>query len=404
MPDPRPFLIVAASARALAASARKGGYKAAALDYFCDTDLADVTTARERVAQDAGGGFDADALVSAVERLAPAGSKPAWGLVYGSGFEDRPGLLERLASGRRLFGNSPDVLARAKDPGRLAALLDGLGVPHPETRLKPPAPEQTHAWLVKRRGGAGGIHIREARRSPEGAEAGGSGSLYYQRRVAGRAVSALVIGSGAAARVLGFSAQWTCPRPPDQPFRFGGAVAPVPLPDPLRRKLAEAAVRVAEELSLVGVNGVDFIVGETGRGFSMIEVNPRPGATVVVFDHGGPASLFDLHVRAAAGALPALAPTGWFPPETAFASAILYAEEETIIAGAFDWPEWTADRPAAAARIGPGQPICTVFAESREAAPQARGRTPAERARRLALCRTEALRGTIRRCMQSVPA
>ncbi len=35
--------------------------------------------------------------------------------------------------------------------------------------------------------------------------------VYYQERVEGRAVSALFVGNGSRARVLGFSEQWTAP-------------------------------------------------------------------------------------------------------------------------------------------------------------------------------------------------
>jgi predicted ATP-grasp superfamily ATP-dependent carboligase len=390
---------VAASARALAASARKGGYAVAAVDYFCDTDLAALTTACERIPRDSQGRVDADGLLGAAARLAPAGCHPEWGLVYGSGFEDRPELLQRLALGRRLFGNSPQVLTRAKDPVQLAALLDGLGIPHPEVRLEPPAPGEARAWLRKRIGGAGGVHIREAGTGPQGS-AVESGSFYYQRRVEGRTVAALLLADGRTARALGLSLQWACPGSPDRPFRFGGAVAPVAFPEALGRRLAGAAVAVAESLGLVGLNGVDFVVPEEDGGFSLIEVNPRPVAAAGIFDRFGGPSLFDLHVRAAAGALPPLPAGGWFPPDAAFASAVVYADEAIVMSQDFAWPSWSADRPAAGTRVGPGEPICTVFAEARGPAADAR----AEEARALVLRRAEALRATIKGCMQSFSA
>ncbi|MFZ0693980.1 MAG: aldehyde oxidase, partial [Alphaproteobacteria bacterium] len=110
------LLVIASSARALAASGRRGGYQIAALDLFGDEDLAEVAFAFERVARAPTGGFKSRNLVAAANRVAPAFGKPRGGFVYGSGFEDRPELLAELAKGRRLLGNSPTVIARCKNP------------------------------------------------------------------------------------------------------------------------------------------------------------------------------------------------------------------------------------------------------------------------------------------------
>jgi predicted ATP-grasp superfamily ATP-dependent carboligase len=44
------------------------------------------------------------------------------------------------------------------------------------------------------------------------------------------------------------------------------------------------------------------------------------------------------------------------------AGAIVYAQHDIPAAPAFDWPEWTADRPVAGSRVGAEQPLCSVFA------------------------------------------
>ena len=99
-------------------------------------------------------GFDPEALLVAAERLAPADH--GFGLVYGSGVEHSSALLERLAWGRTLLGNAPEVLRVVKDPALFFSLLTRLGIPHPETRLERPV--RPEGWLVKRVGGSGGGH------------------------------------------------------------------------------------------------------------------------------------------------------------------------------------------------------------------------------------------------------
>jgi len=381
----RTYLIVAASGRALAASARRAGFDCRVLDLFADSDLDALGVPHAKVARGRPGGFDADDLLARARELAPPHGDPPFGLVYGSGFEDRPELLARLAEGRELFGNPPETLARSKDPFALARLADGLGLKHPEVRRE--APRDHGPWLAKRIGGAGGIHIRDAKDA-----AAVSGARYFQRFVEGMPVSALVLGDGEKAEILGFSEQWAAAGSLSQPFRFGGAAAPAALARDLAGRLAQGGAAIARALGLLGLASVDFIADASD--FHVIEVNPRPGASLDAFERSGAPSLFALHVAACRGKL-TRAPLKTGPG--AAASAILYAEETLDIAADFPWPPWTADRPRGRMRIAPGEPICTVFAEA-EAGEDGAG--AAQLAREIALGRGEALRAALRRCIQ----
>ena len=69
-------------------------------------------------------------------------------------------------------------------------------------------------------------------------------NAYYQERVEGRAVSALFVGNGSDARVLGFSEQWTAPTPKSL-WRYGGAVRPAALSPASARRMASAVMRIA---------------------------------------------------------------------------------------------------------------------------------------------------------------
>ena len=90
-------------------------------------------------------------------RARPRDAYQPIGLVYGAGFEDRPALLARLCRGRTLCGNTPETVARTKDPHTFFATLDALGIPHPEISLI--APRDPQGWLAKRIGGSGGAHV-----------------------------------------------------------------------------------------------------------------------------------------------------------------------------------------------------------------------------------------------------
>lgn len=355
------MLIAALSGRALAASAREAGYVPLVADLFGDDDTASLAAAHAVVPGTPARLPRLPAWRDALDRLA-AGRAPI-GLVYGGGLEGRPALLRTLAR-HRLLGNAPATVARLKDPFAFAALCRDCGVPHPDVAQ---APHDGAAWLSKRAGGAGGAHVRPAR---------GAARLprYVQRRVAGRPVSALLLGDGKRALVLGFSAQWAAPAP-GMPFRYGGAARPAVLSETQARELSTAAARIAAASGLVGLNSADFLLRDDG--FDLLEVNPRPGASLDVFAGAG---LFALHVAACGGCLPGTPPPF---PDTAAAAMVVYAPFALAVPEAFRWPGWAADRQ----RAGPvlaGALLCTVTATGEDAA-AARARAELRAARLLTM-------------------
>ncbi len=205
-----PYLIVAASGRQLAQSAARGGHDAVVVDWFADRDTCAAARAVRRAVSRDELRFDPDTLLQAADELAPGAS--CAGLVVGSGLEDAPQLLQRLALGRRLYGNEAQVVAATKDPARFFPLLDRLGIAHPDVSLR--RPPDTHGWLAKRIGGAGGAHVVPA--AAFDAEADG---VYFQRREAGRSLSLLFLADGRRAWIVGCSEQLHAGLAPGMPRR-----------------------------------------------------------------------------------------------------------------------------------------------------------------------------------------
>ena len=344
MAEPDIHLLVALSGRALAVAARRAGRRAVVIDLFGDTDTRASAEASAVVAGDFNTGFEPDDLLAAAERLAPAATPPRFGLVYGAGLESRPDLLARLAAGRQLFGNAPATVTRTKDPRAFFALLARLGLPYPAIADAPP-PDPA-GWLMKRVGGSGGGHVASAQAGAAAAD------CYYQRRVAGVPIGASFLADGRRARLLGFAEQWSAPGS----YRFGGLVQPATISARAAAAIPAVLDALTRELGLVGLNSLDLIVA--GDAFHILEVNPRPGANLDVFDGTDPAGLFGLHVRACEGRLP----ERWTPPPQATAMAVLYADRTLRVPRRVAWPDWVADRPALGARIEQGAPICTVLA------------------------------------------
>lgn len=331
-------------------------------DFFADADTGRIAHACLKLEGDLKHGLVWKPMAAALEALAKTAPSPVLGLVYGSGFEDRPELLTKIAKRWPLIGNAARTVERVKAPQSFFGELTRLGVAHPRTVTDPPPTED--GWLVKRQGGAGGSHVMathkaashiaaSARRRP------GPG-LYFQEKVHGRPVSALFVGNGDRARVLGFSEQWTAPRRGAR-WRYGGAVRPAELSPELESGMTRAVERVAQAFELKGLGSADFLVNDGEKAKSrvlLLEINPRPGATLDIFDSEAQ-PLLRLHLGAV---LEHQLPSVPLSLPEASAAAIVYAMESFTVSKTMVWPDWTADQPKCRECIDKNGPICTVLA------------------------------------------
>ncbi len=223
------------------------------------------------------------------------------GLVYGSGFEGRTKLLAQLARGRTLFGNAPDTVAQIKDPSRFFPMLDSLGIAHPETRLEPPA--DVTGWLVKRSGGAGGSHVTPAR--PRHRARPGR---YFQKLQSGRTLSVLFAADGHEARVIGINEQWTAALHSARLTAMAARSVAWCCPRPCKHGLRHCSVELVRSTGLVGLNGLDFLFD--GNEPCVLEINPRPTATIDLYDADFDNGLLAFHLRACRGELPEIKQAG----------------------------------------------------------------------------------------------
>jgi uncharacterized protein len=338
------IIVIGYSARALAASAAHAGFAPLSIDVFGDDDMREMSLASIKLDGGLAEGLTADKVVGAVEMLINV-HKPI-GLVYGAGFEHQPETIAAIAQRTRVFGNAAETLKRAKDPLGLAKVCEASGVRHPQITFS--APDEPELWLMKRTGGAGGAHIKTAE-----APSHASPECYFQRRVTGESISALFLASERQAEIIGLSMQWTAPTP-ESPFRYGGAAGPVDIDRAQAEEIARSITAIASELNLVGLNSADFLVSTDA--VWLIEINPRPGATLDVFE-SNEAPLFARHVAACEGRpMPAWSSFAVKAAET------VYAPHELAVCEGLNWPDWAVDRSPSGTRFSAGDPVCTVLA------------------------------------------
>jgi predicted ATP-grasp superfamily ATP-dependent carboligase len=339
-------LIASASGRALAASARKAGYRVFVLDAFNDADTRGWACKSQAVAWQEDG-FEASRLMEPLTRWA----HECQGLVYGSGFEAQPGLLSSAARHVPIWGNDPDTVAAVKDPQCFFGLLDTLAIPHPQIQFAIP-PEREN-WLSKRIGGTGGAHVQWTSSTP-------ASHRYFQRHAPGLPMSALFLADGINMRLLGYNEQLLASSEAT-PFRYGGAIARVRLPDTLHNGICASLKKLVGALGLRGLNGLDFLM--QGKDFCVLEINPRPPATFELYEMDSSLSLVDVHIRACQGELGSFDVSGGTPS----GSMIVYAPCTVQIPSDLNWPAWVADRPDPGSTITRDMPVCSIHAQAANA-------------------------------------
>jgi predicted ATP-grasp superfamily ATP-dependent carboligase len=319
-------LVVAVSARMLATLADADGHEVVALDRFGDVDLRAIApgaTARR-----------SGALVALAREV------EADAVVYGAGLENRPDLVASLAAGRELLGTPAELLPAVRDPWTL-----GEVVRVPETVRAATG----DGWLRKPLRGGGGRGIRRwtgGRLRP---------AEILQRRVDGLSCSAVAVGNGRDAVVLGITEQL------HRGYAWIGnaTLAHVGIAEELRT----ACEAVVARFGVRGAFGVDAIWD--GRELWVLEVNPRPPASLELFGPG----TFALHVRGARGERL----DGPLPTLCDKVKLVLFADRD-IRAPALDWwpPGLVRDIPHSGEAIRRGQPLCTLVGSRDLAAEGAR--------------------------------
>jgi predicted ATP-grasp superfamily ATP-dependent carboligase len=352
-------LIAGMATRALAESAARAGYTVVAVDGFADLDLracAEVVRARMR-----------DGRFSARRAATEARLLPSDVVAYVASFENHPAAVRLLAEHRPLWGNPAATLQRVRDPLRLARALARRDLPGPATSTKRPV--GPGRWLVKPRasGGGHGIARWTAGARPQRA--------YWQQWIPGTPGSIVFAADGRRAVPIGFSRMLVGERAFGAAgWRYCGSMLSgerepqfAAEAELFRRSLALATI-VTQEFGLVGVNGIDFVAR---RGIPYpVEVNPRPTASMELAERAYGLSVFEIHARACAGALPQFdLSAARAAQRAAIGKAIVYARED-VLPG--DTDAWLGDRsvrdiPVPGDAIRSGRPICTVFAEAGEA-------------------------------------
>jgi uncharacterized protein len=350
-------VIAGVSTRAMAESAARGGFAVTAIDGFADRDQYPGVRALS-LPRDFGQAFTATSAATAAVGITGDA------IAYLSNLDNHPEAVATLGAGSVLWGNSAEVLRRARNPFVVVEALRSHGLPTPRLAREPAA--TVGPWLLKpiASGGGHGIHPWH------------SGTLvspghYLQERIEG--VPAAIVFVAAAGRVMPLAVSRQLIGDANfgaDGFRYCGSIlAPAGDPqfargDDLSRAAGILAQAAASGLGLTGVNGIDFIARD-GVPYP-IEVNPRWTASVELVERAYGVNVFGMHADACAnGELPRHGLHHEPPLTRAWGKAIVFAREACAIDGTDAWlanPD-IRDVPQHGERFARGSPVCTVFAE-----------------------------------------
>jgi hypothetical protein len=363
-------LIAGVSTRAAAESAALAGFAVTALDAFGDLDQHPSVRALS-LQRDFGRRFSAGAAARAARTVA------CDAVAYLASFENHPAAVRTLSAGRTLWGNPPEVLRRVRDPLLVARVFRGRGLAAPAVLLGSCAvgDVQSRRWLAKPRASGGGHGI-----SPPGLSSASTlrapRGWYLQEQIDGTPASVVLVAAGGSAVPLGMSRQLVGePAFGAHGYRYCGSILAAAGDPHLARDRAlvtrarELVAAVAEELGVIGVNGIDF-VARAGVPYP-IEVNPRFSASMELVERAYGLSVFGLHANAcAAGALPAFDMMRARRRAGAVGKAIVFARHDVVAGNTRDWlgDSSVRDVPWPGEHLQRGRPVCTVFADGRDSA------------------------------------
>ena len=345
------ILVLGSGTRALAQSARRAGYDFFTLDFYGDRDQKAICE-NYSLHHDLGGEDRMETLCDHASRMAYTH------LVYGSGFENYPELVEGLARGRTLLGNPPEILQQVRDWRIFSRGLERLGLPFPESEvvsLKEGLEvlrQEPGRWLIKPLKGGGGRMIYDGAQQLELED----WEVLLQERLRGTLASASVVATGGEAWLVGTTEQLVGDG--KRPYIYRGNIAPLAADGEVLEAMEETSIAIAREFELVGYNGLDFMID--GATPYVLEVNPRPTGAIEVLERAYGINLFDLHVKACLHHLEEvrIKPGGrFYGREVAFADGPVPFPE--------DVPGYVRDVPHPGEVIPRGAPLCTVLASGR---------------------------------------
>jgi predicted ATP-grasp superfamily ATP-dependent carboligase len=355
---PGRILVVGQNVRHIACSAARAGFEVFAADCYGDLDLEESVSKSFLLECDT---LIPGALARSAESLIRRALDPCSidALVLG------PGVEELRIEGVRILNNPPEKISEVSDKLWFARWLEKEGFASvPTWPLGEGRRGIEFPLMVKPRKGAGGTENRLV--TSDGELARLEGEMIVQEMVEGRPASVSVIADGKEAVAISANEQLIGTRwLGGCGFRYCGNISPLESrDDSIVSEMIEIAEEITMRLHLIGSNGVDFLLAESGP--VVLEVNPRFQGSLDAVEISTRMNVFRAHQLSFEGRLPERT-----KPRGFGGRAILFAEDDLKIGVDLRCAtKWVADIPRPGSFAKRGDPIASVlsFGEYREEA------------------------------------
>jgi hypothetical protein len=323
------YLLVGLSTRGLAESAVKAGKECVAVDFFGDVDLEKTCPCISlRRAYSVPLGFNPLLFLKAADAL------QFDRLVYGAPLENYPEIIEGFSEKCEIVGNTAGAVKRVRDWRSIYQFCRKNQIKFPET-------VNGLDYVAKPKKSGGGVGIQRL-------------SLYVvQKYVKGEHFSASFLGDGRNAEVVSVNEQLIGRKEfGARKFWYCGNITPVFVDG-----VTDVCEKVVAEFELKGSCGIDFVAAD---GLYLMEVNPRPQATLEIVEKAFHVTMFLLHENAVNGTL-----ENPHPPHKTWGKAIVYADKDVKMPDTYEWLDygWIKDVPHPFEHIPKSEPICTVISD-----------------------------------------
>jgi len=136
---------------------------------------------------------------------------------------------------------------------------------------------------------------------------------------------------------------------------YRASIAPFNIEDEKRKKVESAVDKIVDIFGLKGINCIDMI--DTEKDIYFLELNPRPSASLELFEKVCERSLLDMHIKGKIGTIK-------FKTNKKFGKYIVYSKNSCKIKNTRKLLKfnWIADIPYEGRNIKKGEPLFTVFA------------------------------------------
>ncbi|HII93696.1 MAG TPA: ATP-grasp domain-containing protein [Methanosarcina sp.] len=327
------ILVIGYNNRNIVCSARRAGYNVCSIDAFRYFDLQKCAYSSALLEHKAGPKL-IELDVSKTKAQMVAFGLEFDAIVLGSGVE----MFDYDCFSRNVLASSPDNRQKASNKKYLSKRLEALEIPHPGNYFPDEIDAIEYPIIVKPAFSLGGFFSRIARNKQEllsifenlcsldnreldlefMAE-----TVVIQDFLEGIPSSVSLLSTKKEALSVAVNEQLIgIPWLSRLPFAYCGNITP------FRNEQAEEMEALAEELvldfKLLGSNGVDFLVTETGP--VVLEINPRFQGSLDTIEKAMNINLFEAHVGCFKGELPSK------PKADCFAArGIIYSDRELFI-------------------------------------------------------------------------